>query len=111
MFDERRVGNELWYSHKRDTGEDPHRCPPEYRKMQVIKFALIRTGVADLHTMEKIRRYQIVLWVMKMFHVCPVVFQIEPQGKTGLYRHAGVIYGFAGFYFQTVKHFVFNSFP
>ena len=105
------AGNELWYSHKRDTGEDSHRRQPEYRKMQVIKFALIRAGVADLHTMEKIRRYQIVLWAMKRFHVCPVVFQIEPQGKTGLYRHAGVIYGFAGFYFQTVIHFVFNSFP
>jgi hypothetical protein len=84
---------------------------PEYTKMQVIKIALIRAGIADLHYREKIRRCQIVLWVMKIFHVCPVVFQIEPQGKTGLYSHTGVIYGFAGFYFQTVIHFVFNSFP
>jgi hypothetical protein len=48
---------------------------------------------------------------MKIFQIGPVVFQIEPQGKTGSYNYGGIIYGSAGFYFQTVIHLVFNSFP
>jgi hypothetical protein len=43
--------------------------------------------------------------IMKIFQVCPIIFQIELQGKTGVYGPAGVIGGFAGRYFQAIKHF------